>query len=83
VGKLFEEIASTKKRLSGPKPRILEILQSLDKEDRKDLLDALNDHTISSSSISSAMEKRGYRLTVATINRYRRGELETTFDESI
>ncbi len=82
LGKLFEEIQK-EKVLGGNKSRILEILEDLSKEDRKDLLDALNDHSIPASNISKAMQKRGYKLAINVISRYRRGELVTQIDESL
>lgn len=62
----------------------MEILESLnDEEDRKDFLDALNDHSIPASNISKAMNKRGYRLAINVITRYRRGELVTQINEPL
>jgi len=82
MGKLFDEIQK-EKATRGHKPRIAEILEELSEADRKDLLNALNDHSIPASSISKAVEKRGYKLAINVISRYRRGELVTKFDESI
>ena len=45
---------------------------------------ALDDHSIPASSISKALNKRGYKLAVNVITRYRRGELVTKVsDESV
>ncbi len=82
MGKLFDEIQK-EKASRGTKSRIAEILDELSESDRKDLLDALDDHGIPASNISKAMAKRGYKLAVNVISRYRRGELVTKFDESI
>lgn len=82
MGDLFDEI-NKKRRSMGTKSRILEILEDLEDDDRKDLLKALDDHSIPASNISKAMERRGYKLAVNVISRYRRGELVTKFDESI
>jgi len=67
----------------GRKPRILEILEDLNESDRADLLAALDDHSIPASNISKAMGKRGYKLAINVISRYRRGELVTDIHESI
>lgn len=82
MGKLFDEIKK-ERCSSGNKSRVLEILLDLNESDRKDLLEALNDHSIPASNISKAMSKRGYKLAVNVISRYRRGELVTNIDESI
>lgn len=83
MGKLFDEIKK-EKVYGGNKSRIMEILESLnDEEDRKDFLDALNDHSIPASNISKAMNKRGYRLAINVITRYRRGELVTQINEPL
>ena len=82
MGKLFDEIKK-EQVMGGNKSRILEILEELPKEDRKDFLDALNDHSIPASNISKAMSKRGYKLAINVISRYRRGELVTKIDESL
>ena len=82
MGKLFDEIQESSV-VKGSKSRIVEILNALDKQDRSDLVEALNDHSIPASTISSAMAKRGHKLAVHVITRYRRGELVTRIDESL
>lgn len=82
MGKLFDEIQK-EKASRGTKSRIAEILEDLNDADRQDLLNALNDHSIPASNISKAVAKRGYKLAINVISRYRRGELVTKFDESI
>ncbi len=82
MGSLFDDIQK-EKASAGNKSRIAEILEDLSDTDRKDLLKALNDHSIPASNISKAMAKRGYKLAVNVISRYRRGELVTKFNESI
>ena len=76
MGNLFNEI-SQERSSKGNKPRILEILEVLSPEDRKDLLKALDDHSIPASSISKALARRGHKLAINVISRYRRGELTT------
>ena len=61
----------------GNRSRISEILEKLSKEDAKDLRTALDDHSISASQISKALQKRNLKLAVNVITRYRRGELST------
>ena len=82
MGKLFDDIKDSGVN-KGSKSKIVEILDALDKDDRKDLIAALNDHSIPASNIARAMEKRGHKLAVHVITRYRRGELVTRIDESI
>jgi bifunctional pyridoxal-dependent enzyme with beta-cystathionase and maltose regulon repressor activities len=49
----------------------------MNKSDAADLLKALDDHSIPASSISKALNKRGLKLAINVISRYRRGELVT------
>lgn len=76
VGSLFDDIKSNQSR-KGNKSRIAEILEALPADERKDLLKALDDHSIPASNISKALERRGHKLAVNVISRYRRGELST------
>jgi len=71
---LMEEIKSSK-RVSGRMPMLLQIINKLDTQDKADLLAALNDYTISAPAISRVLENRGHRISVGSINSYRRGEL--------
>jgi hypothetical protein len=82
VGNLLNDIKSEGSRM-GKKSRILEILEELSDEDREDLLAALDDHSIPASNIREAMKKRGHKLNVDVIARYRRGELVTNIHESL
>lgn len=81
MGDLFNEIKDSAV-VQGKKSRIAEILDKLPKDDQKDLLAALDDHSIPASNISRAMAKRGHKLAINVISRYRRGELVTKVDGS-
>ena len=76
MGALFDDIKREQAR-KGNKSRIAEIIEKLPAEDKKDFKKALDDHSIPASNISKAMEKRGFKLAVNVISRYRRGELST------
>jgi hypothetical protein len=76
MGSLFDDIKGEKSH-RGTRSRIAEILDDLSTEDAKDFKKALDDHSIPASNISRAMGKRGYKLAVNVISRYRRGELAT------
>ena len=76
MGSLFDEIKEQKSK-KGSRSRIAEILDSMPEPDRKDLLKALNDHSIPASNISKALAKHGHKLAINVISRYRRGELTT------
>jgi hypothetical protein len=73
---LFEDIQKEKSR-PGSKSRIAEILEQMSEDDQKDLIKALDDHSIPASNISKALAKRGHKLALNVISRYRRGELAT------
>ena len=76
MGSLFDEIKEQKSK-QGNRSRIAEILDSMPEPDRKDLLKALDDHSIPASNISKALLKHGHKLAINVISRYRRGELTT------
>lgn len=76
MGDLLNEIKDSAVS-QGKRSRIAEILDKLPKEEQKDLLAALDDHSIPASNISRAMAKRGHKLAINVISRYRRGELVT------
>ena len=76
MGDLLKEINETTIQ-PGNRSRIAEILEALEPSDKKDLITALDDHTISASRISKAMARRGHKLAPSVISRYRRGELST------
>jgi hypothetical protein len=80
MGSLLDDIKNETRR-TGAKPRILEILEQLSKEDRKDFLSAINDHGIPATNIARALTKRGIKITDNAITRYRRGEQEIEFNE--
>ena len=61
--------------VSGRVPMILRIINSLEGQDKVDLVEALRDHSISAQAISRALETRGHRISVGSINAYRRGEI--------
>lgn len=82
MGKLFDDIQSKSAR-HGNKSKLLSILEDLGSEDRKDLLDALDNHSIPASNIRKALGDRGYKLDDGVINRYRRGDLATDLHELI
>ena len=71
---LLEEIRSSTS-ITGRIPILLQIINKLDTQDKADLLNALNDYTISAPAISRALENRGHRISVGSITAYRRGEL--------
>lgn len=78
MGSLFEDIKNERSNTSrGMRSRISEILDTLKPEEQKDFVKALDDHSIPASNISRAMAKRGHKLSVSIISRYRRGELVT------
>ena len=61
--------------VSGRVPMILRIINMLEGQDKTDLVEALRDHSISAPAISRALETRGHRISVGSINSYRRGEI--------
>jgi hypothetical protein len=71
---LLNEIRFEESTPSGRVPRIQRVLESMDETDRKELVEALDDHTIPAPTISKVLERRGIHLDTYSINKYRRGE---------
>ena len=71
---LLSEIRSEKVVPSGRIPRIQRVLEGMDEADRKELIEALDDYTITAPTISKVLQRRGIDLDAASINKYRRGE---------
>jgi hypothetical protein len=75
MGKLFDDIKNAKGE-TRRRNLIDDVLENLTDTERKDLLVALDDVTIPATVISKVIAKRGLKLPAASINRYRRGEVE-------
>lgn len=76
MGLLGNELQSEiEERKKLPKPRLQEIADQLSGDDRKDFLEALNDKTISSYSLSLVLKRRGFSVSQSLITVYRRGGL--------
>ncbi len=71
MGKLLDEIKQTSTRVGKPPRKIDLILEQLDKQDRADLLEAINDHSISPSVISRVLSNKGFQITRSAVQRYR------------
>ena len=71
MGKLLDEIKQTSIRVGKPPRKIDLILEQLNKQDRTDLLEAINDHSISPSVISRVLSSKGFEITRSAIQRYR------------
>jgi len=61
--------------VSGRTPLLIQCISQMDDTDRKELLDALDDVTISSAAISRALKRRGHNISASAIAQYRRGEI--------
>jgi len=71
MGKLLEEIKQTSNRVGKPPRKIDLVLEQLNKQDRTDLLEAINDHSISPSVISRVLCNKGFQITRGAVQRYR------------
>lgn len=72
--RLLEEIKADRAP-SGRVPLLVQVASTLSAEERKDLMDAITDITISSAAISRALKKRGHMVSASAIAQYRRGEI--------
>lgn len=71
---LLSEIRSERIVPSGRIPKIKRVLDAMDEADRKELVEALDDHLVPAPAISRVLERRGIDLDATSINKYRRGE---------
>ena len=71
MGKLLDEIKQTSIRVGKPPRKLDLILEQLNKQDRADLLEAINDHSISPSVISRVLHSKGFQVTRGAVQRYR------------
>ena len=71
MGKLLDEIKNTPTRSGRPPRKIDLILEKLNKQDAADLLDAINDHSISPSVIARVLRNKGFNKTRTVVQRYR------------
>lgn len=74
-GKLLNEISNNQYQASGRIPLLVKIIEELEGEDKRDLLEALDNTMYSAASIARALNIRGYNIKPAAINVYRRGEM--------
>jgi hypothetical protein len=74
-GNLLNEIKQQQTQPSGRIPMIVQIIESLNEEDRNDLLEALDDTSLSAAGIARALTNRGHKINASAINGYRRGEV--------
>ena len=70
MGDLLNEIKQ-EKITTGKKSRIVEIAESMSASDKKDMYAALDDPAVSASKISRVMARRGHKLSIQIIYRYR------------
>ena len=71
MGKLLNEIRQTEVRTGKPPRKIDLILEQLETQDRADLLEAINDHTISGTVIARVLCNKGFQVTRGAVQRYR------------
>ena len=74
-GNLLNEIKEHQTKASGRIPMIVHVIESLNEQDRNDLLEALDDTSFSAAGIARALTNRGYKINASAINSYRRGEV--------
>lgn len=80
VGELLSQIKAEKIKM-GKKSKLVEIIEKLPKDQKKDLVTALDDRNISASQICKVLARNGLKLTPDVISRYRRGALKADIHE--
>jgi len=74
MGKLLQQIEATPVNAGGKKSSVDLAIQSMQGEDRDDLVCALRNSTISTFVISEVLQKNGYEVTRHAIQRWRKRE---------
>ena len=71
---LLEEVRA-ERLVSGRPPTLTRIADSLSEQDRGELIEALADLSISAAAIARSLTRRGYKISPAAVQAYRRGEI--------
>jgi hypothetical protein len=74
MGKLLQQIEATPVNAGGKQSSVDLAIESMQGEDRDDLVCALRNSTISPSVISEVLQSNGYEVTRQAINRWRNRE---------
>ena len=74
MGKLLKQIEATPVNTGGFQSTVDLAIQSMQGEDREDLVCALRNQTISASVISQVLKENGYEVSRNAINRWRNRE---------
>jgi uncharacterized membrane protein len=71
---LLEE-AKTDYKPSGRVPVLVQVAKTMSESERKELVEALNDPTITTAALSRALKRRGYNVSASSVGQFRRGEI--------
>lgn len=71
MGLLLKELKNTPTNCGGKKSKLHIILDQLDQTDRKDLIDALNDKSITANTIVKVLSNRGFTVSRTNVSKYR------------
>jgi tRNA U54 and U55 pseudouridine synthase Pus10 len=71
---LLEE-AKTDYKPSGRTPIIVRAAKSMSEAERKELLEALSDPTVTNAALSRVLKRRGHNISPASVGQFRRGEI--------
>lgn len=74
MGKLLKQIEATPVNTGGKQSTVDLAIQSMQGEDREDLVCALRNPTISTFVISEVLQSNGYKVTRHAIQRWRKRE---------
>jgi hypothetical protein len=69
-----EQLQAQRSAKKGPPCTISVILSELDKDDRSALVAALTDKTVEHTAIYKVLTRNGFRVSIHTVQRHRRGE---------
>lgn len=71
MSKLLDEIKAEPEGKTGRKPTIDRMRSILSPQDRKDLIAAFDDITVSGRNIAKVLKRHGIEISEATVYRYR------------
>lgn len=68
----FRDDVDAETRQGGVEPRLYQVLRELAPDLRAEVMDAIDDHSLSGGAIARALARRGIRLHEAQVHKHRR-----------
>lgn len=75
MSKLIDQIKTDQKQITKRTTRLVKVLESMSRQDRIAILDAIFDNSINASSIARVLRNNGYQVGDEMVRRVRNREL--------